>query len=159
MRRLIQFLVITAVWVIYSSLPAAEGVAVCTGAGALVRDNWGEPRNGWYCSPHPGDSEHLCSFDQASMCATACSDCGKTFVSSNYCLGRGLSDRARMIQPRRPTAVVRHCGHRSTSYHATACRRTATNRLVRRQAACASRVNARTPLQSSYPWADRWCTI
>jgi hypothetical protein len=84
MKTKMRFILLVAIWLM---MPRARPIAatVCTGAGALVRDNWTQTMAGWYCDISPGASEHTCTFDQLSMCESACSDCGKVYVSTNYC--------------------------------------------------------------------------
>lgn len=103
----LAFVVVAAVWLLSSSSVDAI-YTVCTSTGAHVYDNNIQVPKGyerWYCSVHPGSSEHTCTFEQLNLCTTACSDCGGTYRSTNPCVWKRSVNPA----PDDPIAVGLGC--------------------------------------------------
>jgi len=51
---------------------------------AYVQQNF-TGMEGWYCSVHPGSSEHTCIYDQEDECVEACQYCGTGYNGTEEC--------------------------------------------------------------------------
>jgi len=105
-----MFVVLGCAW-LFVAPKKATAATVCTTGGALVRDNWGPPLNGWFCSFISSFAQALCQNQRAQICQDACAACGAIYNGVNYCTWQNSPGPA----PDDPTAYYYGC---PTNYYA-----------------------------------------